>query len=224
MVPLADRDMRPSRLHGECVINTTTTSSSSNGGTDSPATLPTNTTVSKVNVSQIKAKVEAQFTALVNGINTMLTDVTQFLFASGTLAKADLVSKFSDRIAAAEKTKAARLALHAAVADEEKVAAAVAPYRTDLRAYLVSRFGKGSPTLQVFGFTPAKATQKTAASKATSAAKAKATRAGIGTKGKKQRKLAAKAFNETPTQPQAPAPSPAAPAPAAPVAKPGAVS
>lgn len=72
-----------------------------NGGTDPSGEIPTNTTVSKMNVSQLKAKVEAQFTALVNGINTLLTNVTEFDFTSGMIAKADLVSKFSSRIAAA---------------------------------------------------------------------------------------------------------------------------
>jgi hypothetical protein len=169
--------------------------------------------------------VEAQFTALVNGITTVLIDVTQFVFASGTIAKADLVNRFSSRIAAAENTKAARLALHNAVAAEAKVAAEVAPYRIDMRNYLIMRYGKSSPMLQTFGFTQAKAPQKSAAAKAAGVAKARATRAAIGTKGKKQRKLAAKALNEPPAQPPAPAPSPPAPLPqGASVAKPGVVS
>jgi hypothetical protein len=178
-----------------------------------------------MNVSQLKAKVEAQFTALVNGINTVLIDVTQFLFASGTIAKADLVSKFSSRIAAAENTKAARLALHNAVAAEAKIAAEVAPYRTDMRNYLVMRYGKGSPMLQTFGFTQAKVPQTGAVARAQGVTKALATRKALGTKGKKQRKLAAKALKQTPAQPAAPAasPVPVQPSPPAP-AKPGAVS
>jgi hypothetical protein len=177
------------------------------------------------NVSQLKAKVEAQFTALVNGLNTVLTDETVFKFADGDVAKADLVTRFSSRIAAAEKTKAARLALHAAVAAEAKVAAEVAPYRADVRAYLVYRFGKGSPILQQFGFTQAKVPQTGAVARAQGVTKAVATRKALGTKGKRQRKQAAKALNQTPAQPAAPAasPVPAPPSPPAPV-KPGAVS
>jgi hypothetical protein len=195
-----------------------------NGGTGSTAQEPSHTTVSKINVSQLKAKVEAQFTALVNGINTVLTAVTTFDFATGMIAKSDLVSKFSSRIAAAEKTKAARLALHNAVAEEAKVAAEVAPYRVDMRNYLLSKYGKGNPMLQTFGFTQAKAPQKSASAKAAGVAKARATRAAIGTKGKKQRKLAARALHEAPAQPPAPAPSPAPAPQAAPVAEPAAVS
>jgi hypothetical protein len=209
---------------GECVINTNTTSQ--NGGTDSPGpSTPGSTTVSKINVSQLKAKVEAQFTALVNGINTVLTDVTEFLFASGTIAQADLVQKFSSRIAAAEKTKAARLALHNAVAAEAKIAAEVAPFRTDLKNYLVMRYGKTSPMLQRFGFTPAKVPQTSALARAQGVAKALATRKALGTKGKKQRKLAAKALNQAPPQPAAPAAFPTPVPPSTPSsAKPGAVS
>ena len=103
------------------------------------------------------------------------------------------------------------------------VAAAVAPYRRDMRSYLVSKYGPNSPTLQAFGFTQAKAPQKSAAAKAAGVAKAKATRAAIGTKGKKQRKLAAQAVNDAPVQPPAPAPSPP-PAPQVAPAKPGATS
>jgi hypothetical protein len=194
------------------------------GGTDSPGAVPTNTTVAKINVSQLKAKVEAQFTALVNGINTVLASVTTFELATATIAKKDLVDKFSSRIAAAEKSKAARLALHTAVAEETKLAAEVAPYRRDMRAFLVSRFGNGSPTLQVFGFTPAKATQKSATAKAQGVAKAKATRQALGTKGKKQRKTAAKALATAPAQTPVAAPSPTPAASAASVSKPGAVS
>jgi hypothetical protein len=93
-----------------------------------------------------------------------------------------------------------------------------------MRNYLITQYGNRSPVLQQFGFTPAKAPQKSAAVKAAGVAKARATRAAIGTKGKKQRKLAAKAVNQTPPQPPAPAPSPAPAPQAAPVAKPGAVS
>jgi hypothetical protein len=169
--------------------------------------------------------VEASFTALVNGIDTVLTDVATFVFASGTIAKADLVNTFSSRIAAAEKTKAARLALHNAVAEEAKIAAAVAPYRVDMRNYLIMRYGKGSPMLQTFGFTQAKVPQVGAVVRANAVTSARHTREAIGTKGRKQRKLAAKALKQTPPQPAAPATAPVPVQPASPVpTKPGAVS
>jgi hypothetical protein len=192
-----------------------TTQTISNDGTDSPSTMTTSTTVGKINVAAQRAKVEAQFTALVNGINTLLTSVTTFDLATGAISKTDLVAKFSSRISAAEKTKAARLALHAAVAEEAQIALQVTPYRRDFKAYVVSKYGKNSPTLQVFGFTQAKTPQKSALAKAQGVAKAKATRAATGTKGKKQRKAAAEAIaNATPAASPAPTPAPAtAPAP-----------
>ncbi len=183
--------------------------------------MPTNTTVTKVNVAAQKAKVEAQFTALVNGINTLLGNVTTFDFASGSIAKADVVSKFSARVAAAEKTKAARIALHQAVLEETQIAQQVAPYRADMKSYLVYRYGKSSPTLQVFGFTPAKTPQRSAVAKAQGVVKAKATNKALGPTGKKQRKAAAKAIaNATPAATPAPANgSTPTPAPVATVTK-----
>ena len=48
----------------------TTTTTVQNDGTTSPSTMTTNTTVGKINVAAQRAKVEAQFTALLNGIHT----------------------------------------------------------------------------------------------------------------------------------------------------------
>jgi hypothetical protein len=189
---------------------TTTQTSITHDGTDSPSTMTAGTTVGKINVAAQRAKVEAQFTALVNGIDTELAGVTTFDFATGSIAKTDLVSKFSSRITAAEKTKAARLALHAAVQEEAQIAKQVAPYRRDMKAFLVSKYGKDSPKMQVFGFTQAKTPQKSAKAKAQGVAKARATREAVGPIGKKQRKAAAAAIASA-----APAPAPAAtPAPA----------
>jgi hypothetical protein len=177
-------------------------------GTDSASTMTTGTTVGKINVAEQRAKVEAQFTALVNGINTLLTDVTNFIFQNQQVPKTQVVSRLQARIDAAEKTKTARLALHAAVAAEALVVADVTPLRADMKTYLQSRYGKSSPTMQTFGFTQNKTPQKSAAAKAAGVAKAKATRAAIGTKGKKQRKAAAEAIT-APAPVQAPATTPA---------------
>ena len=164
-------------------------------GTDATGATPTSFTVGKVNVSAQKAKVEAQFTALVNGVETLLTDVTTFLFRNQQVPKTQVVTVFSARIAAAEKTKAARIALHQAVMDEKAAAAAAKPLVSDVKGFVTNRYGKDSPTLQQFGFTPAKAPQKSAASKASGVAKAKATKQALGPTGKKQRRTAAKALN-----------------------------
>jgi hypothetical protein len=191
-----------------------TTSSIQNDGTSSGSTLTTSSTVAKVNVAEQRAKVLATFTMLVNALGTDLPDVTTFLFRDQTITKADAITKLSARITAAENTKAARLALQAAVAAETQIAQEVAPIRSDIKGFLSNRFGKNSPKLQKFGFTPAKTPQKSVASKAQGVAKAKATREALGTKGKKQRKAAAAAI-VAPAPVQAP---PAPPVPAAPAA------
>ena len=179
------------------IVNTTTSSSTSvtnptitTDGADLPSTMTTATTVGSVNVSEQGAKVIAAFQALIDGINNELLDLKSLVINKQTVTKKQLLTAFQGRLTAAQNTKAARLAYHAAVAAEAKVAAQVAPDRAGVKLYLVMRYGKTSPELQTFGFTPAKVPQKTAASKADGAAKAKATRQALGTMGKKQKKAA----------------------------------
>jgi hypothetical protein len=219
-------------------INSTTsstgvsTSTINTDGTDLPSTMTTATTVGSVNVSAQGATVIAAFQALIDGIDSELTDLKSLVINKQTVTKAQLLSSFQGRLTAAQSTKSARLAYHAAVAAEAQVAKQVAPERAGVKLYLVQRYGKSSPELQTFGFTPAKVPQKTAASKANAAVKAKATRKALGTKGKKQKKaalanLAASASSAAAVQPAASsvAPSaavattaPVAPAAAAPAA------
>ena len=165
-----------------------------NDGTSMASTMTTGTTVGKINVAEQRAKVEAQFSSLITGIDTLLTDVTTFLIGDQQILKPQVVSRLQARIDAAERTKAVRLALHAAVAAEALTVADTNPLRADLKTYCQGRYGKTSPKMQLFGFTQAKVPQKSAVAAAKGVAKAKATRAAIGTKGKKQRKAAAAAI------------------------------
>jgi hypothetical protein len=83
--------------------------------------------------------------------------------------------------------------------------------RQGVRSVLEGRYGKQGTELLKYGFVPAQpTTNKTAASKAAAATKAKETRARLGTKGSKQKEAAIKAADT------APAPQPATPAPIAP--------
>jgi hypothetical protein len=91
----------------------TTTTHHSN---DLPPTMTTATTVGTVNVAAQRAKVIAEFQALIEGINTELTDVKSVVINQQNITRAQLVSDFQERLTAAENTKAARLAYHAAVA------------------------------------------------------------------------------------------------------------
>jgi hypothetical protein len=174
-----------------------TTPTIQNDGTSSPSTFTTDTTIGKINVAELRAKVLAQFTAMVNGIDTELTDITAFVFREQPIQKTQVVSRLEARIAAAENTKVARLALHAAVSAEALTVGDTAPLLVDLKAFLHSRYGKSNPKLQIFGITQAKTPQTSAVARARGVAKGRATRAAIGTKGKKQRKAAAQALATT---------------------------
>ncbi len=178
-----------------------------NDGTGTATAIPAGTTVGKINIAAQRAKVEAQFTALVNGINTFVSETT-ILLGDQSILKVQVVSRLQARINAAEATKAARLALHAAVAAEALTVADTTPLVADLKVFFQGRFGKTSPKMQSVGFTQAKVPQKSAASKAKGAAQAKATRAAIGPTGKKQRKAAAAALKASAAV-EAPAATPA---------------
>jgi hypothetical protein len=180
-----------------------------NGSTVTATAIPAGTTVGKINIATQRAKVEAQFTALVNGINALVPDTTMVL-GDQSILKTAVVSRLQARINAAEATKAARMALHAAVAAEALTVADTTPLVGNLKAYFQGRFGKESPKMQSVGFTQAQAPQTTAATKAAGAAKAKATRAVVGPTGKKQRKAAAAAIKASAAV-QAPATTPAVP-------------
>jgi hypothetical protein len=204
------------------IIDSQSNGTDTDTDTDAATAIPANTTVGKINIATQRAKVEAQFTALVNGINTYVTDTTMVL-GDQTIAKTAVVGRLQARINAAEATKAARIALHNAVAAEALTVTDTAPLVVDLKAYFQGRFGKTSPKLQTVGFTQAKVPQKSAASKAAGQAKAKATKAALGPTGKKQRKAAAKALTANAAAP-APATTPATPpavaAPTAPATAP----
>jgi len=178
--------------------------------------MTTATTVGSINVAAQGAKVIAAYQALIDGITNELPDLRSLIINKESVTKKQLLSMFQTRLAAAQNTKVARLAYHAAVAAEAQVAKQVAPERAGVKLYLVMRYGKTSPELQTFGFTPAKVPQRTAASKAKGAAKAKATRKAVGTMGKKQKKAAL--ANLAASGPSASAAQPAVSSPASSVA------
>jgi hypothetical protein len=107
--------------------------------------------------------------------------------AKTSYTKDDIVSVFRSRVSAAEATKAAKTAFHAAVANERAAEAKAAPLRKGMKRVLSVRFGEDGPELQKFGFTPAKARRPSAAAKAAGVVKAQATRKARGTMGKKQK-------------------------------------
>ena len=175
-----------------------------------PQIINTNTTLSQVNIAEQKAKIIATYQAVITGINTDLGDTTTFLIAGATYAKADLVARFQARIDAARKTLADRTTLHASVAAERSVEASAGALRAGFKTYLQGRYGKDSPELQKFGFTPQKPVQRAAATTAKAVTQNTATRKARGTTGKKAKVLIKGAPEPTaPVAPTAPAVTPA---------------
>jgi hypothetical protein len=152
-----------------------------------PTIINTNTTISQVNIATQKATEEAEYQALLNGINSELGDVPTFVIAKRAYTKAELVARFQARIDAARKTKTDRTTLHASVAAERTMRADAAKLRAGFKQYLQSRYGKDSAELQKFGFTQAKTPQRSVVGKAKGLVQNKATRVARGTKGKKQK-------------------------------------
>jgi hypothetical protein len=192
-----------------------TTAAANTNTTTTTLTTPTNVSVTKVNIAAQKATVEAQYKALIAGINAELTADQQFIINGETLSKAALLARFQARLDAAQKTKADRTTLTTTVDAERRLQLEVTPLRTGFKVYLLSRYGKSSPELQKFGFTQTKRPQRPVASKAAGVAKSKATRAARGTAGKKA-KLAIKGTVAQPGTAAPPAPTPPAAAPPAP--------
>lgn len=151
----------------------------------------------------------AEFQALIDGINAMLTGIDPFILGGITISRADLLAKLQARIDAAVKTKSDRKAVAADVA-AEKVAAAVAdPLRKGLKSLCVSRYGATSPVLQQLGFVQNRRPKRKSANVASGAAKRQATRQKVGPTGKQQRAKAARAAADAAAAtPVAPAPAP----------------
>lgn len=163
-----------------------------------------------------KSDVIAEYTALSDGLKTDLTDVDTITLDGVDYKRTDLVARFDGRVAAAQKTKAQRAALSQSVADEKADDEEVRPLRNALKGYLKTRFGKESPRLQKYGFTPNKPSKKKASVKAAAVEKAQATRKQRGIMGRKQRAEikapAASAAAPVAAPPPAPAATPAPPA------------
>ena len=95
-----------------------------------------------------------------------------------TLTKAQILQPLTDYVAAEAQVAPADAAYHAAVQKAHTAEAVARAIVVNLKPYLKVRLGKSNPALKSqFGVTPAKAPQRTAATKAEAATKAKATRA-----------------------------------------------
>src|SRR5258708_21732724 len=105
-----------------------------------------------VNVTTQKADTVLELQALVVGIDKLLAGVDPFKLSRETITRADLLTRVQSRLNAALASKAARQAMHNAVAAERTAQAQFKPLRAALRSYLVGAYGANAPELQQFGF------------------------------------------------------------------------
>jgi hypothetical protein len=168
--------------------------------------MPSTTGTTTIQIATQKADVVAEYTALVDATKSDLADVATFVFSDVTWTRDALVAEFEKRLNAAKLIKASRTTLQQTVADEKAIQKEVDPLRNAMKGYLKTRFGKNSPKLQKFGFTPDRTPKKAPSVKAAAVVKAQATRTARGTKGKKQK--AAIKGSPAPTASAQPVPAP----------------
>ena len=145
---------------------------------------------------------------------------TEFVASGQTLQKAAVIAPLQAYVAATQQTAADEAAWHTAVQKEQAAEAAARAMIEEIKPVLQGRYGKSNPQLETqFGIPPVKKAVTSAVTKAKAAAKAKATRALLGTKGSKQKKAAIAAATD-PSAGTPATPAPAAPPPASPAAPP----
>jgi hypothetical protein len=169
---------------------------------------------------QNRATKQAHDAQVIVGIKKDLQNVTSLPLNGDTYTPSSLVAFIQSRIDAANKVATTKAAWTDATKQYDTVDAKATGVVTGLKQYVLNAFGKTSPMLAGFGFTPRKVTILTPEQKAQAVAKRAATRAARGTKGPVAKlavtgetvKLAAleaaAAKNATPPVAPSPAPSP----------------
>jgi hypothetical protein len=145
------------------------------------------TTPTTPSLSTQKADVIAEFQALIDGINTLLTGIDPFILLGKTVSRAEVLAKLQARIDTAVKTKNDRKVVAADVAAEKAAAAAANPIRKGIKAFAINQFGDTSPLLQQLGFVPHRTPKRKPKNVAAGAAKGTATREVVGPTGKQKR-------------------------------------
>jgi hypothetical protein len=172
-----------------------------------------------------KTTLVAQCQAIIAALQNL--SVTEYTLGGKAYAKADLISAFQAYLDAAALTASTKKSQQNAVLAETTQAVSARTLRALLKAFLQSRFGKSSPELTPFTFSPTKAVNKTVAVKAIAVLKSENTRKLLHTMSPKQKKKVIKAAATAaaaagaaatappPAPPPAPVPGPANVAPTA---------
>ncbi len=172
-------------------------------------------TTSTINVSTQRSPLQAQLSALVNGINTDLVGVDPIDLDGVSTKRADVLARIQALLDAITAVKSARTVLQTAVASQNTLLAGGRALRIAMKRFLQTKFGPTSPKLQDFGFTQTHQGKAKVATKAEGITKAKATRTARGTAGKKQKAAikapAPVAATTSPVNAAPPAPKPVTP-------------
>ena len=137
--------------------------------------------------SKSKAATLAELQALVSGLQAKFPS-GQFTLGNTAFTTAALVTALQGTVTTLTTLTAAHAALKVALAAMDAEEAKMGPIVLALRRTLQSMYANAPDTLLVFGLEPRKVpAPRTAAQKAASAAKAKATRIARGTTSKKQK-------------------------------------
>ncbi len=182
---------------------------------------PAQTTSSTGSVHSTKVDIQVQYQAMVAGLLANFQPTDLFVIAGSTYTRDELIARFQAFVSSCEDTKSSYQAWRTDVATEKSLLAEVTPLRVGVRGTVQVRYGKKSPQVLQFGFTPAKTVVRSAANTPPAAHTGAATRKARGTVGKNE-KAAITGATTTPASPATAsppsptvAPAPASPAPAA---------
>jgi hypothetical protein len=123
-----------------------------------------------------KTEIAANLTTCANGLTANYPATQSWVFSGKTYQRADILNLLQGCTQATQTTKNTNEAWRASVEVENGLLSALQPVLGALKKALEAQWGATSTKMAEFGFVPAKAPVKTAASKAASAAKASATR------------------------------------------------
>jgi hypothetical protein len=116
-----------------------------------------------------------------------LPATTELQLGGQSVKVSDLLTSLDSALATFAPVDSAKSALKQTQSDRTQKVASAQDLVGQLKAYLVATWGKGSPQLAPFGFTPKGRKPLTSEQQALKAAKAKLTRKARGTKGSKQK-------------------------------------
>jgi hypothetical protein len=158
--------------------------------TTSTSTTPSTLVTSVANGSNHGTKVDlqAQYQALISGLQTYYQPTDTFHVAGGAYTRDELITELDSFVAAAQATKASNTQWRSNVQSERAMEQKVKVVRAALKGIVTARFGAGAAAILQFGFPIPKPSKRSAETKAVAAVKSKATREARGTKGSVEKK------------------------------------